>query len=160
MQDVGFSLTVASRRTVMDGTQFCYPRAAPFTQALREAYVESWISACHEPYWHRPATLRVLAPERPQSIGKQSGRDFPADSLRAGQLQHEMALFSRKRGAPAGVIDVYWSDGVTALAEQALRAVHASVTDCFEWRQALASRQASRAVPRSPQCCQRCASSV
>jgi oxygen-independent coproporphyrinogen III oxidase len=132
MQDVGFSLTVASRRTVMDGTQFCYPPSEQFTQALGGAYVESWISACHEPYWPRPATLRVLAPERPQLIGKQSGRDLADDLLRAGQLQHEMALFTRTRGAPASVIDVYWSAGVTALAEQALRAVHASVTDCFE----------------------------
>lgn len=113
----------------MEGMQFCYPKPQWFAQALGSSYVESWIKASGQPFWYRPATLAVLEPlDRRASDGGTCGDD----SARAARLAREMALFARVHGARAGVAEIFWSGGLTALSEPALMAVRAAITRCFD----------------------------
>ena len=116
----------------MEGMQFCYPRPHWFAQALGSPYVESWIKASRQPYWYRPATLAVLAPFDHRSIDSGTGERADVDKMRAARLVHEMALFTRAHGVSPGVAEVYWSAGLTALDEPALRAVHDAMTQYFD----------------------------
>lgn len=116
----------------MEGMQFCYPKPQWFAQALGSSYVESWIKASGQPFWYRPATLAVLAPlDRRSSDGGICG-DAGDDDARAARLAREMALFARVHGARAGVTEIFWSAGLTALSESALKAVWAAITRCFD----------------------------
>jgi len=132
----------------MEGTHFCYPAPQWYAQALGASCVESWVKASRQPYWCRPAALAVLAP-----LGRQCGDDRAHtgayDTVRAVQLRREMVLFAREHGVCAGVAEMYWSAGVTALSEHALRAVHQAVTECFDV-EAGAAFTASVAASRPP----------
>ncbi len=116
----------------MEGMQFCYPRPHWFAQALGSSYVESWIKASRQPYWYRPATLAVLAPFDRRSIEGGTGKLAEVGTVRAAGLVHEMALFTRAHGVSAGVAEIYWSAGLTAFAEPALRAVHDAMSRYFD----------------------------
>lgn len=115
----------------MEGTHFCYPAPQWYAQALGASCVESWVKASRQPYWCRPAALAVLAPLDRQR-GDDRARTGAYDTVRAVQLRREMVLFAREHGVCAGVAEMYWSAGVTALSEHALRAVHQAVTECFD----------------------------
>lgn len=115
----------------MEGTHFCYPAPQWYAQALGASCVESWVKASRQPYWYRPAALAVLAPLDRQRGGDRA-RTGAYDTVHAVQLRREMVLFAREHGVCAGVAEVYWSAGVTALSEHALRAVHHAVTECFD----------------------------
>lgn len=132
----------------MEGTHFCYPAPQWYAQALGASCVESWVKASRQPYWYRPAALAVLAPldwERDDD----RARTEAYDTVRAVQLRREMVLFAREHGVCAGVAEVYWSAGVTALSERALRAVHQAVAECFDV-EAGAAFTASVAASRPP----------
>ncbi|MGN6317118.1 hypothetical protein [Trinickia sp.] len=116
----------------MEGMQFCYPKPQWFAQALGSSYVEAWIKASGQPYWYRPATLAVFAPLDPRSSDGDIGGDAGANDARAALLAREMALFARVHGERAGVAEIFWSAGLTALSETALEAVRSAIDRCYD----------------------------
>ncbi|PMS19810.1 hypothetical protein C0Z18_13400 [Trinickia dabaoshanensis] len=128
VEDMRSSVTTIRPR-VMHAMHFSYPGPEWFVQALGASYVESWIRASRQPHWFRPSTLAVFAPlPRRKGEGDASGND----DVRANLLRQEMSLFARKHGTRAGLAQVYWSVGVTALPESALARVHASMIDSYD----------------------------